>query len=117
MRLVQDVRDVIRGWARAGEVMFDMESLLEEYAGVESIEVEGGPKIVLPTDRFYVHFGSKAELFLEDGDAFIDGMYVQETILALPRILINGGRRGYLVGIPPSVLTDKLRATPVQCAN
>jgi Cys-tRNA(Pro) deacylase len=44
-------------------------------------------------------------------------VYVQETILALPRILINGGRRGYLVGMPPAVLTDKLRAKPVQCAN
>ena len=44
-------------------------------------------------------------------------VYVQETILALPRVLINGGRRGFLVGIEPSVLTGKLRAKPVQCAN
>ena len=44
-------------------------------------------------------------------------VYVQETILALPRILINGGRRGYLVGIAPRVLVDVLHATPVQCAN
>ena len=44
-------------------------------------------------------------------------VYVQETILALPRILINGGRRGYLVGIEPSVLVEKLHAKPVQCAN
>ncbi len=44
-------------------------------------------------------------------------VYVQETILALPRILINGGRRGYLLGMPPAVLTDTLRAKPVQCAN
>ncbi|MEO5690524.1 MAG: aminoacyl-tRNA deacylase [Burkholderiaceae bacterium] len=44
-------------------------------------------------------------------------VYVQETILALPRILINGGRRGYLVGIEPSVLIDKLHAKAVQCAN
>jgi prolyl-tRNA editing enzyme YbaK/EbsC (Cys-tRNA(Pro) deacylase) len=44
-------------------------------------------------------------------------VYVQETILALPRILINGGRRGYLVGLAPAVLLDKLRAKPVQCAN
>src|ERR1700758_2365702 len=43
-------------------------------------------------------------------------VYVERTILALPRILINGGRRGYLVGMAPSVLIDKLRATPVQCA-
>jgi Cys-tRNA(Pro) deacylase len=44
-------------------------------------------------------------------------VYVQETILALPRILINGGRRGYLVGIESSVLVDKLNAKAVQCAN
>ena len=43
-------------------------------------------------------------------------VYVQETILELPRILINGGRRGYLVGIEPSVLTEKLNAKAVQCA-
>ena len=28
-------------------------------------------------------------------------VYMEETILALPRIYINGGRRGYLVGIDP----------------
>ena len=44
-------------------------------------------------------------------------VYVQETILALSRILINGGRRGYLVEIAPAVLTDQLLAKPVQCAN
>ncbi len=44
-------------------------------------------------------------------------VYVQETILALPRILINGGRRGYLLGMPPVVLTDRLGAKAVQCAN
>ena len=43
-------------------------------------------------------------------------VYVQETILALPRILINGGRRGYLVGMAPSVLVEKLHAKAVQCA-
>ncbi|MCE2969167.1 MAG: Cys-tRNA(Pro) deacylase, partial [Burkholderiales bacterium] len=37
-------------------------------------------------------------------------------VLALPLIYINGGRRGYLVGIAPAVLTDALKATPVQCA-
>ena len=43
-------------------------------------------------------------------------VYVQETILALPRILINGGRRGYLLEMAPAVLIDRLHATPVQCA-
>jgi Cys-tRNA(Pro) deacylase len=43
-------------------------------------------------------------------------VYVEETVLALPRILINGGRRGYLVGIEPQVLTARLGAKPVHCA-
>ena len=43
-------------------------------------------------------------------------VYVEESILALPRILINGGRRGYLVGIAPGVILQLLAARPVQCA-
>ncbi|MFN4351325.1 MAG: Cys-tRNA(Pro) deacylase [Hylemonella sp.] len=43
-------------------------------------------------------------------------VYIEETILALPRILINGGRRGYLVGIAPQVCVQLLGAIPVQCA-
>ena len=43
-------------------------------------------------------------------------VYVEATILGLERICINGGRRGYLVGIAPGVLTELLAATPVSCA-
>jgi Cys-tRNA(Pro) deacylase len=43
-------------------------------------------------------------------------VYVEESILALERIYINGGRRGYLVGIAPRVLVEVLQARPVQCA-
>ena len=43
-------------------------------------------------------------------------VYIEETILALPRIVINGGRRGYLVGIDPQVCVALLGARPVQCA-
>lgn len=43
-------------------------------------------------------------------------VYVEETVLALPRICINGGRRGYLVGIAPAVLAEVLGAKPVRCA-
>ncbi len=42
--------------------------------------------------------------------------YVEDSILELPRIYINGGRRGYLVGMSPGVLTVRLKATTVQCA-
>ncbi|WP_019139994.1 Cys-tRNA(Pro) deacylase [Noviherbaspirillum massiliense] len=43
-------------------------------------------------------------------------VYVEESILALDKIYINGGRRGYLVGIDPRVLTALLNAKPVHCA-
>ena len=43
-------------------------------------------------------------------------VYVEESILALGKIYINGGRRGYLVGMAPGVLVDVLGAKPVQCA-
>jgi Cys-tRNA(Pro) deacylase len=43
-------------------------------------------------------------------------VYVEESILALPKILINGGRRGYLVGIDPQVCVRLLAARPVNCA-
>jgi Cys-tRNA(Pro) deacylase len=43
-------------------------------------------------------------------------VYIEETILALPRILINGGRRGYLVGLEPAVCVQLLGAKAVQCA-
>lgn len=43
-------------------------------------------------------------------------VYVEESILALDRIYINGGRRGYLIGIAPVVLSCELGAKPVQCA-
>jgi Cys-tRNA(Pro) deacylase len=43
-------------------------------------------------------------------------VYVEASVLALPRILINGGRRGFLVGIDPAVLAAAVGATAVQCA-
>jgi Cys-tRNA(Pro) deacylase len=43
-------------------------------------------------------------------------VYVESAVLELPRIWINGGRRGFLVGIDPSVLSEPLGAKPVQCA-
>ena len=43
-------------------------------------------------------------------------VYIESTILDLPQILINGGRRGYLVGLPPQACAQLLGAMPVQCA-
>lgn len=43
-------------------------------------------------------------------------VYIESTILDLPRIAINGGRRGFLVGLDPQVCVRLLGAQPVQCA-
>ncbi|HAL39515.1 MAG TPA: Cys-tRNA(Pro) deacylase [Polaromonas sp.] len=43
-------------------------------------------------------------------------VYIEESILALSKIAINGGRRGYLVGIDPQVCVTLLDAKLVQCA-
>ena len=43
-------------------------------------------------------------------------VYIEESILALDRIAINGGRRGYLVQIDPQVCVKLLGAREVQCA-
>lgn len=41
-------------------------------------------------------------------------VYVEKTILVLPRIYINGGRRGFLVGIDPKEIVRVLGPTPVE---
>ena len=43
-------------------------------------------------------------------------VYIESTILDLAKIAINGGRRGYLVGIDPQVCVTLLDAQSVQCA-
>ena len=43
-------------------------------------------------------------------------VYVQKSILDFPEIYINGGRRGFIVKIASSVLTDTLKAVPVEVA-
>ena len=44
-------------------------------------------------------------------------VYVEASVLAFERIYLNGGRRGYLVGIDPAVLTAALGAVAVQAAE
>jgi prolyl-tRNA editing enzyme YbaK/EbsC (Cys-tRNA(Pro) deacylase) len=43
-------------------------------------------------------------------------VYIERSILGLPKIWINGGRRGFLVGISPEVCVRLLDAQPVDCA-
>lgn len=44
-------------------------------------------------------------------------VYVENTILELERIFINGGKRGFLVCIKPAELTRVLEAKPVSVAT
>lgn len=41
-------------------------------------------------------------------------VYIERTILALPRLYINGGARGFLVGIAPADLVRVLSPTAVE---
>jgi len=43
-------------------------------------------------------------------------VYIEQGILELPRIALNGGRRGYLIQLDPQACVRLLGATPVQCA-
>ena len=43
-------------------------------------------------------------------------VYVEKSILALPKIYINGGRRGYLIGMEPAELARVLALKPVAAA-
>ena len=43
-------------------------------------------------------------------------VYVERSILALPRVYVNGGSRGFLVGISPAEVARVLAATPVDVA-
>jgi prolyl-tRNA editing enzyme YbaK/EbsC (Cys-tRNA(Pro) deacylase) len=40
-------------------------------------------------------------------------VYVEKTVLVLPKLYIVGGRRGYLVGIEPGALR-LVKPTPVE---
>ncbi len=51
-------------------------------------------------------FGTRAKL----------PVYVEKTIFDLPKIYINGGKRGFLVAIEPKVLREVLPVTAVEVA-
>ncbi len=44
-------------------------------------------------------------------------VYVEETVLELPEIFINAGKRGLMAQIPPRTLTEVLDAVPVRTAR
>ncbi len=44
-------------------------------------------------------------------------VYVEATVLDLPRIYVNGGKRGFIVGLAPRDLARVLNPTPVKVAT
>ena len=44
-------------------------------------------------------------------------VFVERTILDLETVYVNGGRRGFLVGLAPEAFVDVLGATPVEVSN
>ena len=43
-------------------------------------------------------------------------VYVEESILELPKVYINGGKRGFIIGLAPQALVRVLKPTPVRVA-
>ena len=82
---------------------------LARQIGAKSVE-QCAPEVANRHSGFLVGgtspFGTRREM----------PVFIESSILELPKILINGGRRGYLLGIDPRVCVDLLGARPVQCA-
>ena len=67
----------------------------------------------IPASRFA---GNNCVLVLNSRTDSPLPVYVEASVLALPALLINGGRRGYLLGLAPVVLVSALGAQAVNCA-
>jgi Cys-tRNA(Pro) deacylase len=78
-----------------------------------------GAKLVQPCDPVVAekHSGYRVGGTSPFGTRKRMPIYVQESILALDRIYINGGHRGFLVGISPDDLVRVLQPVAVDVAN
>ena len=80
---------------------------LARFLGVKSVD-PASPERASKLTGYLVGgtspFGSKTKLPL----------YAERSILDLDRIYINGGKRGFLIGIDPGVLSDILEATRIE---
>jgi len=89
----------------------------DRKVSTKNLARQSGRKSIVPCEP---EAASRHSGYLVGGTSFATKkrlpVYVERSVLALPRIWINGGRRGYLVGIDPSVLVDLLQAVPVDCA-
>ena len=127
--------------ARGGTKVSSRELGVEEYAVVKTLMMEddnGKPIIVLmhgthkvSTKELAREIGvkriepCKPEIAQKHSGYMVGGtspfgtkktmpVYMEKTILELPRIFINGGRRGYLVGITPQEVVRILQPVIVQ---
>jgi len=82
---------------------------LARQAGVKSIE-PCKPEVANRHSGYLIGgtspFGTRKEM----------PVYAEKTIFDLEKIYINGGRRGFLVGIAPGEILRTLKATRVECA-
>jgi Cys-tRNA(Pro) deacylase len=78
-----------------------------------------GVKQVSPCDPAVVtrHTGYQVGGVSPFGTRHALPVYVQASILELPAILINGGKRGFLVEIDPAQLLRVLHARPVEACQ
>ena len=54
---------------------------------------------------------------IELTELFVDmPVFIERTILQLPKIIVNGGKRGFLVALDPRELVRVLAAVPVNVA-
>lgn len=78
-----------------------------------------GVKVVAPADPDEAH---RLTGYLVGGTSPL-GMkrdlpvYVEPSVLELPRLYINGGKRGFLVALTPADLQRAVTLTPVACAT
>ncbi len=82
---------------------------LARFLGVKSIEPatpEGASKLTGYLVGGTSPFGTRSSM----------PVYVEQSILTLEKIYINGGKRGFLVEIDPKILTEVLNAVAADAA-
>jgi hypothetical protein len=73
--LLNSIEETVSEWAKAGDPIRDFSERSRSMAGASEIVISELPGLRLP-DRFYVHLGEDAGLYLpDDPNKFIDGAY------------------------------------------
>lgn len=92
-----------------GEKVISLKSLARELVvkNVSTVSVKDAQRYTAYMVGGISPFGTKRSL----------EVYVEETILSLDYLYINGGRRGFILGMTPEVLVEALNAKPVRVAR